>query len=205
MIAVGLTGGIGSGKSTVSGLLVERGAVLVDADQLAREIVEPGSETLVRVVEHFGPTVLRPDGRLDREALASVVFADDRARSELNAIMHPAVGALMAQRLTALAATDEIAVLDIPLLVEGGARDRYPVAGVLVIDSPVDLAVERLVAHRAMDRADAERRMAAQASRSERLAQADYIIVNIGTLAELALMVDRAWAWMQGLRDSVAG
>jgi dephospho-CoA kinase len=205
VIAVGLTGGIGSGKSTVSGLLVERGAVLVDADQLAREIVEPGSETLVRVVEHFGPTVLRPDGRLDREALASVVFADDRARSELNAIMHPAVGALMAQRLTALAATDEIAVLDIPLLVEGGARDRYPVAGVLVIDSPVDLAVERLVAHRAMDRADAERRMAAQASRSERLAQADYIIVNIGTLAELALMVDRAWAWMQGLRDSVAG
>jgi len=109
----------------------------------------------------------------------------------------------MTERLTALDATDAIAVLDIPLLVEGGARDRYPVAGVLVIDSPVDLAVERLVEHRGMDRADAERRVAAQASRSERLAQADYIIVNVGTLAELALMVDRAWLWMLALRDSV--
>ena len=203
MIAVGLTGGIGSGKSTVGKLLVERGAVLVDADQLAREVVEPGSETLARVVEQFGPAVLQPDGRLDRQALASVVFADDAALSHLNDIMHPPVGALMTERLTALDATDAIAVLDIPLLVEGGARDRYPVAGVLVIDSPVDLAVERLVEHRGMDRADAERRVAAQASRSERLAQADYIIVNVGTLAELALMVDRAWLWMLALRDSV--
>jgi dephospho-CoA kinase len=204
VIAVGLTGGIGSGKSTVSGLLVERGAVLVDADQLAREVVEPGSETLARVVERFGPGVLLDDGRLDREALASIVFADDTALSDLNAIVHPAVGVLMAERLTALEQTDEIAVLDIPLLVEGGARDRYPVAGVLVIDSPVDLAVERLVACRQMDRADAERRVAAQASRSERLAQADYVILNIGTLDELALMVDRAWVWMQALSGSAS-
>jgi dephospho-CoA kinase len=204
VIAVGLTGGIGSGKSTVGRLLVERGAVLVDADELARDVVAPGSDTLSRVVEHFGAGFLLPDGRLDRQALASVVFADHVARSQLNAIVHPAVAALMAERLAGLAATDEIAVLDIPLLVEGGARDRYPVAGVLVIDSPVELAVERLVTLRGMDRSDAERRVAAQASRSERLAQADYIVLNIGTLDELALMVDRAWAWMQGLRDSVA-
>jgi dephospho-CoA kinase len=204
VIAVGLTGGIGSGKSTVGRLLVERGAVLVDADQLAREVVEPGTETLARVVERFGRDVLSPDGRLDRKALARIVFHDDNARLDLNAIVHPAVGALMAERLTALAPTDEIAVLDIPLLVEGGARDRYPVAGVLVIDSPVDLAIERLVALRQMDRFDAERRAAAQASRSDRLAQADYVILNIGTLEELALMVDRAWAWMQGLRNAAS-
>jgi dephospho-CoA kinase len=203
VIAVGLTGGIGSGKSTVSGLLVERGAVLVDADQLAREVVEPGSETLARVVERFGPGVLHDDGRLDRERLATIVFAEEAALADLNAIVHPAVGVLMAERLTTLASSDEIAVLDIPLLVEGGSRERYAVAGVLVIDSPIELAVERLVAHRGMDRADAERRVAAQASRADRLAQADYIIVNVGTLDELALMVDRAWAWMQGLRDSV--
>lgn len=204
MIAVGLTGGIGSGKSTVGRLLVERGAVLVDADQLAREVVEPGTETLARVVERFGRDVLSEGGRLDREALAAIVFADEGARSDLNGIVHPAVGALMAERLTDLASTDDIAVLDIPLLVEGGARDRYPVAGVLVIDSPVDLAVERLVTQRGMDRSDAERRAATQASRSQRLAQADYVILNVGTLGELVAMVDRAWAWMQGLRG-VAG
>jgi dephospho-CoA kinase len=201
VITVGLTGGIGSGKSTVGTMLVERGAALVDADELAREAVEPGTATLQRVVDRFGPGVLLPDGSLDRAALAGIVFADDGARSDLNAIVHPAVGRLMAERLAALAAGG-IVVLDIPLLVEGGARDRYPVAGVLVVDSPVDLAVERLVSQRGMDRADAERRAAAQAPRSERLAQADYVIVNVGTLAELVLMVDRAWVWMQGLRDA---
>jgi dephospho-CoA kinase len=201
VITVGLTGGIGSGKSTVGTMLVERGAALVDADELAREAVEPGTATLQRVVDRFGPGVLLPDGSLDRAALAGIVFADDGARSDLNAIVHPAVGRLMAERLAALAAGG-LVVLDIPLLVEGGARDRYPVAGVLVVDSPVDLAVERLVSQRGMDRADAERRAAAQAPRSERLAQADYVIVNVGTLAELVLMVDRAWVWMQGLRDA---
>lgn len=200
MIAVGLTGGIGSGKSTVGALLVERGAVLVDADQLAREVVEPGTDGFARVVERFGPEVVQADGRLDRGKLASVVFVDAEARRELNAIVHPAVAARMAERLSALRQADDVVVLDIPLLVEGGARDRYPVAGVLVIDSPVDLAIERLVAGRGMDRADAERRVAAQASRAERLASADYVIVNMGTLDELAAMVDRAWSWMQGLR-----
>jgi dephospho-CoA kinase len=200
VIAVGLTGGIGSGKSTVASLLVERGATVVDADQLARAVVEPGTDGLARVVERFGRDVLLPDGGLDRPKVASIVFADDTALKDLNSIVHPAVGLLMAERLTALESTNEIVVLDIPLLVEGGARDRYPVAGVLVIDSPVDLAVDRLVSSRGMDRADAERRIAAQASRPERLAMADFVILNVGTLEELSLMADRAWAWMQNLR-----
>jgi dephospho-CoA kinase len=200
MIAVGLTGGIGSGKSTVAHLLVERGAVLVDADQLAREVVEPGTEGLDRVVERFGREVLLPDGNLDRAKVASIVFSDEAALMDLNAIVHPAVGILMAERITALEPTGEIVVLDIPLLVEGGARDRFPVAGILVVDAPVQLAVERLVSSRGMDRADAERRVAAQASRPQRLASADFVILNVGTVAELGLMVDRAWAWMQTLQ-----
>jgi dephospho-CoA kinase len=204
MIAVGLTGGIGSGKSTAAALLVDRGAILIDADQLAREVVEPGTEGLGRVVDRFGPEILLEDGRLDRAKLASVVFADEPSLKDLNSIVHPAVGVLMAQRLAALQETDEIVVLDIPLLVEGGARDRHPVAGLLVIDSPVDLAIERLVTTRGMERADAERRIAAQASRTERLAMADYVIVNMGTLEELAAMVDLAWKWMQGLRAAPA-
>ncbi|MGA2208892.1 MAG: dephospho-CoA kinase [Acidimicrobiales bacterium] len=200
MIAVGLTGGIGSGKSTVAGLLVERGAVLVDADRLAREVVEPGTDGLARVVERFGRDVLLGDGNLDRAKVASIVFADEAALKDLNAIVHPAVGILMAERITALEPTDKIVVLDIPLLVEGGARDRFPVAGILVVDAPVELAVDRLVASRGMDRADAERRVAAQASRAQRLASADFVILNVGTLPELGLMVDRAWAWMQTLQ-----
>jgi len=200
MIVVGLTGGIGSGKSTTAALLVERGAVLIDADALAREAVEPGSEALAAIVERFGEGVLQPDGRLDRPKLAAIVFADEEALADLNAIVHPAVGRLMTERLTALEPTDDIVVLDVPLLAEGGGRDRYRLAGVLVVDAPVDFAVERLVSSRGMERADAERRIASQASREERIALADYVIMNMGTLDELSLMVDRAWSWMQGLR-----
>jgi dephospho-CoA kinase len=144
--------------------------------------------------------VLLPDGNLDRAKVASIVFSDEAALMDLNAIVHPAVGILMAERITALEPTGEIVVLDIPLLVEGGARDRFPVAGILVVDAPVQLAVERLVSSRGMDRADAERRVAAQASRPQRLASADFVILNVGTVAELGLMVDRAWAWMQTLQ-----
>lgn len=202
MIVVGLTGGIGSGKSTVARLLVERGAVLVDADQLARQVLERGTEGLARVVERFGPGVLLADGALDRTGLAAVVFTDGSALADLNAIVHPAVATLMAERLASLAGTDEIVVLDIPLLAEGHGRDRHDMAGVLVVDAPVDLAVERLVTSRGMDRDDAELRVAAQATREQRLAVADFVIVNMGTLAELAIMVDRAWAWMCSLRGA---
>lgn len=205
MIVVGLTGGIGSGKSTVARLLVERGAVLVDADELAREVLQPGTDGLGRVVERFGSGILQPDGSLDRAGLAAVVFGDAAALADLNAIVHPGVGARMAERLASLASTDEIVVLDIPLLVEGGGRDRYGMSGILVVDAPVGLAVERLVSSRGMERGDAERRVAAQATREERLSVADYVIVNMGTLAELAAMVDRAWEWMRTLRREAAG
>ena len=204
MIAVGLTGGIGSGKSAVAALLVARGAVLIDADELAREAVKPGTDGLGDIVKCFGEEVLTGSGELDRPKLAAIVFADPAARRQLDGIVHPRVGALMGERLAALAATDQVVVLDIPLLVEAGGRNRYEMAGVLVVDTPVETALERLIAIRGMSREDAEARVAAQASRTDRLRQADYVILNVGTLEELALMVDRAWNWMVGLKAAQA-
>jgi len=200
VITIGLTGGIGSGKSTVAAMLVGRGAVLVDADLLAREAVEPGTEGYRRVVERFGPGVLLGDGAIDRARLAEVVFADPGALADLNGIVHPEVGRLMLERVAERSASDDVVVLDVPLLVEAGGRERYGMAGVLVVDTPVDVAVERLVSVRGMAPEDAERRVAAQASREDRIAQADFVIVNVGTLDELAEMVSRAWDWMQALR-----
>ncbi|MDA8038798.1 MAG: dephospho-CoA kinase [Actinomycetota bacterium] len=199
MITIGLTGGIGSGKSTVGAMLVQRGAVLVDADQLAREAVEPGTEGYERVVARFGPSVVQPGGVLDRAAIAAVVFNDEAALSDLNEIVHPAVGRLMLERVAEHAASDAVVVLDVPLLVETGGRERYGVSGVLVVDAPAALAVERLVRERAISLEDAERRIAAQATREERLRQADFVIVNTGTLEELAEMTRRAWEWVQTL------
>jgi dephospho-CoA kinase len=204
VITVGLTGGIGSGKTTVSGMLEEHGAVVVDADVLAREAVEPGRPAWERLRERFGEEVLRPDGAVDRAALASVVFSDDTARTDLEAIVHPEVARLMADRLAAESAGDRVVVLDIPLLAESG-RDRYPLAGVLVVDCPVDIAVERLVSGRGMDREDAERRVAAQASRSERIRAADFVIMNMGTIDELRQMVELAWRWIEGLAAAAPG
>lgn len=199
MIAVGLTGGIGSGKSTVAAMLVRRGVVLIDADQLSRMVVEPGGPAYEPVVSRFGTEVVRPDGTLDRQALAAVVFGDDQARRALNAIVHPEVGRLMAERLAAEAGSDHVVVLDIPLLADAGGKERLPIVGVLVVDAPEEVALERLVRERGMDRADAERRIAAQVSRADRLRQADFVIMNTGTLDELEDMVDRAWAWMRTL------
>jgi dephospho-CoA kinase len=199
VIVFGLTGGIGSGKSTVAALLAKRGAVVLDADEMAREVVEPGTDGLARVLERFGGQLLQPDGHLDRAALANVVFSDPAALADLNAIVHPAVGRLMTERLSEQTQTDHIVVLDIPLLAESGGRERYNLAGVLVIDTPEETAIERVVASRPISRRDAENRIAAQATRTERLREADYVIVNIGTLDELSLMVDRAWEWMQTL------
>jgi dephospho-CoA kinase len=200
VIAIGLTGGIGSGKSTVAGMLAARGAVVVDADVIAREVVERGKPAWAKVRERFGEGILTPDGSIDRPALAGIVFADEGARRDLNGIVHPEVGRAILERVAAEAGTDHVVVLDIPLLAEGG-RDRYPVAGVLVVDCPVDIAVDRLVTERGMDRVDAERRVAAQVSREERLRAADFIIMNMGTLAELSEMVGRAWRWIEGLRS----
>ena len=205
MIVVGLTGGIGSGKSTVAAMLAERGAVLIDADELAREVVEPGRPAYAKVVERFGAGVVVPDGSLDRPALAAVVFNDPAALADLDAIVHPEVRAEITTRLAAESGGDDIVVLDVPLLVEGAGPDQYGLSGVLVVDAPEDVALERLVNLRHMDRSDAEARIANQASRSERVARADFVIMNMGTLDELEEMVGRAWDWIEGLRWAAAG
>jgi len=200
VVVVGLTGGIGSGKSTVGRLLVERGAVLVDADRVAREVVEPGQPALAALVERFGGEVLAPDGRLDRPAVGAIAFSDEEARNDLERITHPAIRAEVLRQMASAQASDPdaVVVLDIPLLAEVG-RDRYPVAGVVVIDVPVELAVARLVAGRSLTEADARARVAAQASRSARVAIADLVIDNSGDLDHLEAEVDRAWAWIRAL------
>ncbi|HEX2192580.1 MAG TPA: dephospho-CoA kinase [Acidimicrobiales bacterium] len=199
MVLIGLTGGIGVGKSSVASLFAERGAVVIDADDLAREVVEPGGPAYAAVVERFGPTVVAGDGRIDRRALADVVFSDPAARADLEAIVHPAVAALRDQRLAELDGTDRVVVAVIPLLVEVGWHDAD---AVVVVDCPEEVAVRRLVEGRGMDEADVRRRMAAQASRAQRLARADLVIANDGSPADLAAEVDRAWEWVQALQPS---
>ncbi len=205
MIVVGVTGGIGSGKSTVAALLVGRGAVLIDADEVARAVVKPDRPAYAKLVERFGAGVVAPDGSLDRAATAEVVFGDPKSLAELNAIVHPEVRAEIASRLASLSGGEHVVVLDIPLLVEHGGQDPYGLAGVIVVDAPLDLVLERLVNRRHMDRSDAEARIAAQASRPERMARADFVITNTGTLEELEEMVGRAWAWIGHLAAPAAG
>lgn len=198
MLVIGLTGGIGSGKSTVSALLAAKGAVVVDADAIVREVQQPGTPVFAAMVEQFGPGIVAADGSLDRAAVADLVFGDANALADLNAIVHPAVGAEIARRMEALAATDEVVVLDVPLLVE--SKNAYPVAGLLVVDVDPEVAVRRLVEHRGMREADVRARMARQAGRDERLARADRVVDNSGTLDDLSAQVDAAWAWIEGLR-----
>lgn len=194
MLVVGLTGGIGSGKSEVAKRLASLGAVLVDADAIAREVVAPGTPGLQQIVEEFGATVLAADGSLDRERMAAVVFADGEARRRLNAIVHPLVGAAMIQRTVRAGEHDPHAVVvnDVPLLAEGGLRDRYDV--VLVVDVDPETQVRRLVEQRGMTADDARARMAVQASREQRLAIADLVIDNSGDLAALDRRVREVWA-----------
>ena len=196
MILVGLTGGIGSGKTTVSAMLGARGAVVIDADQITRELQAPGSPVLADIVLAFGPDVLDDDGALDRPVLAAKVFGDPEALKRLNKIVHPAVGREMASRLEAQRNTDSVVVLDIPLLVE---NPREGLCGTLVVDLPVELAVERLVTFRNMSRADAEARISRQASREARVAIADRVIDNSGDLESLEMQVESAWQWMVAL------
>jgi dephospho-CoA kinase len=195
MLVLGLTGGIGAGKSTVSRLLAAKGATIVDTDLVARSVVAPGGAVHDAVVARFGPSVAA-----DRQALADLVFSDPSALADLNAIVHPAVRDEVARRVAALSATaTSVVVLDVPLLVETGGRDRYDVAAVLVVDCPEDVALARLVERRGMAEADARRRMAAQAPRPARLAAADFVVHNDGTLEQLAAEVDRAWEWIRAL------
>jgi dephospho-CoA kinase len=190
VLRIGLTGGIGSGKSTVSGLLAERGAVVVDADRIAREVVEPGSPGLAAVVEAFGPQVLTPDGALDRPALAAVVFADPEARARLDGIVHPLVRHRTAE-LVAAAPADAVVVNDVPLLVETGQAASYDF--VLVVEADPETRVARLV-QRGLTAEDARARIAAQATDEQRRAVADVVLDNSGTPEQLADQVDRFWA-----------
>lgn len=194
MLRVGLTGGIGSGKSEVSRRLAALGAVVLDADAAAREVVEPGTPGLKRIAETFGPAVLRPDGALDRARLAEIVFADEAARENLNAIVHPLVHEHMraAEQAAVRAGGDDIVIVHaVPLLAEGGRAGEFDL--VIVLDLPSKTQVGRLAA-RGMPEEQARARMAAQASREQRLAIADIVIDNSGTLADLDHRVSEVWA-----------
>ncbi|HLN42516.1 MAG TPA: dephospho-CoA kinase [Acidimicrobiales bacterium] len=192
MLAVGLTGGIGSGKSTVGELLVQRGAVLIDADRIAREVVVPGGAAYQPLVDRFGPGILAPDGTVDRPSLAAIAFADAESLAALNAITHPAISAVMAQRRAAEAGGDRVVVLDIPLL-KPEHRDVLSLDVVVVVDCPVEVAVDRLVRQRGFSLQDAEARVAAQAGREERRHGADFVIDNSGDRGRLVAEVDRVW------------
>lgn len=193
MLRVGLTGGIGSGKSTVSALLAARGATVIDADLIAREVVAPGTPGLRAVVDVFGPDVLRPDGSLDREGLGRLVFAAPDSLARLNAIIHPLVGAETARQAEAAEqAGSRVLVFDVPLLVENNLQALYDVVVVVAAEPSTQLA--RLTGARAMSEQDALARMQAQASLAERLAVATHVIDNDGSLQALEERVDAVWA-----------
>ena len=179
---VGLTGGVSSGKSTVAAILAELGAVVIDADQLAREVVEPGTTGLAAVVDEFGPAVLTKDGHLDRTALGTVVFADEGARRRLEGILHPLVRT-RGEEIEQMLPEEALVVHDIPLLAETGQADRFD--AVIVVDVPVETQVERMVRDRRWTREDAEARVAAQVDREQRWAVATYVIDNTGTRDDL--------------------
>lgn len=196
MLLLGLTGGIGSGKSTVSAMLAAKGAVIIDADAITREQQQPGQPVFDAIVDRFGSGVVAPDGSLDRPALSKIVFADVDARKALEAIVHPAVGAEMIKRLQAEAETDHVVVYDVPLLVES-ARRAMEFAAVIVVDIDPEVAIKRVVEQRGMDEADVRARIANQATREERRRVADKVIDNSGSRDDLVRQVDELWAWIQ--------
>lgn len=200
MLRVGLTGGIGAGKSAVARTLAEHGAIVIDADQLAHEVVEPGTPGLARVVEEFGKDILQADGSLDRERLGAIVFSDPERLQRLNAIVHP----LVRERTAALideAPADAVVVQDIPLLVENGLAPMF--ALVIVVEAPTEVRLQRLIHDRGMTPDQAHARLAAQATDEQRRAVADVVLVNDGTLADLAAKVDALW--QDRLSPSTAG
>jgi dephospho-CoA kinase len=204
MLRVGLTGGIGSGKSAVSALFVERGAALVDADVNARAVVAKGTPGLAAVVQQFGEDILRADGELDREALGRIVFADPDQLATLNAIVHPLVGEESARQIAlAEASGAPVLIHDVPLLVENSLQDRYD--AVVVVAASPEAQVERLTRLRGMSRQDAEARIAAQASLADKLAAATYVISNDGPLEELPPQVDRVWRALLAAKEATEG
>ncbi|HEX2273391.1 MAG TPA: dephospho-CoA kinase [Acidimicrobiales bacterium] len=201
-MVIGLTGGMGTGKSSVASLLVERGAVLVDADALAHEVMAPGGPAYGPVIERFGQGIVDGRGVIDRRALADVVFADPVARRDLEALVHPPVLGAIDRRLAAEAATDHVVVVVVPLLVEAG-WDRADT--VVVVDASEEVAVRRLVENRGMAEDDVRRRLAAQADRATRLAHADHVITNDGSLDDLRRQVDALWEALLGSGDAQGG
>ncbi len=196
MILVGLTGGIGSGKSTVSSRLASRGAEIVDADAITRQVQQPGSDVVEAIAQRFGDEVLDEQRGLLRTKLAEIVFPDPDALADLNAIVHPAVAAAIARRVDELAPTGAIAVLDIPLLTE---RTRGSLQGTVVVDAPVGVQIERLVRHRGFSEADARARIARQVSRQDRVRDADFVIDNSGSVDDLDPQIDKLWEWLTSL------
>lgn len=197
MIVVGLTGGIGAGKSTVSKLLAERGAAIVDADQIARDLQEPGSPVLDRMADRFGAHIINDDGSLDRGAVAAIVFSDKEALKDLNEIVHPAMQTEIQAQIDAHVGTDRLVVLDFPLL---GENPRKGLAATIVVDIPYDLAVERAV-DRGMDEADVRNRIDSQISREQRRAAATHVIDNSGDLDALTRQVDNLWPVLRDLEE----
>ena len=196
MILVGLTGGIGAGKSTVSVMLAERGAAIVDADRIARDLQAPGSPVLDLMAERFGPHIIGEDGVLDRAAVADIVFNDEVALADLNGIVHPAMQSEIQRQIDEQRGSDRVVVLDFPLL---GENPRKGLAATIVVDIPVDVAVQRLVGQRNMDEVDARARINSQLSREERLATATHVIDNGGDRDSLTAQVDQLWGQLLAL------
>ncbi|MGH2795109.1 MAG: dephospho-CoA kinase [Actinomycetota bacterium] len=195
---VGLTGGIASGKSTVAGLLVDHGAILIDADQIARDVVEPGTPAWSKIVEHFGSGVLMPDKSINRPALGAIVFDDPAKLALLNEITHPEVMRRIADRLEDLSASNEIVVVDVPLLAEVGAADMFDV--IVVVAASPDVQRDRLLRLRGMQDEHANARIASQAEHEERAALADVLISNDGAIDDLIAQVDALWKRLEADR-----
>ena len=196
MILVGLTGGIGSGKSTVSAMFAEHGAVIVDADRIARDLQQPGSPVLDRMAERFGAHVIRDDGSLDRGAVAAIVFNDEAALKDLNGIVHPAMQDEIQRQIDAHRGSERVVVLDFPLLTE---NPRRGLAATIVVDIDPEVAVDRLVGQRGMDETDARARIKSQVAREDRLKMATHVIDNGGDMASLARRVDEIWGELLAL------
>jgi dephospho-CoA kinase len=201
MKLVALTGGIGAGKSAVSKRLADRGAVIVDADAIVHELQAAGMPLLQVLADRFGDRIIRPDGSLDRAGLAAIAFRDDDSLKALNEIVHPAVRKEIARRIDAERGTDHVVVVDTPLLT---VTDGHDFAALIVVDTPLDVAVQRLVAQRGMTEDDARARIGKQISREERVAKADRVIDNGGDLASLDDQLDELWSWLEALRPAPA-
>jgi dephospho-CoA kinase len=205
MLLVVLTGGIGAGKSSVSAELAERGAAVVDADAVVKELQEPGRPVFEAMVGRWGGGVVGDDGRLNRQAVADIVFNDSDELKALNEIVHPATRKEMTRQARTHVDTDRIVVLDVPLLSGRDDAEKRGAEAIIVVDCPTEIAIERLVEHRNFPRADAEARVAAQVTREERLGWADFVIDNGGDQAQLAAEIERCWDWLEELRRTGTG